>query len=218
MTIEEAKIFAGTLFCPADPELKAAKLRSHNLSQEFSALREDETEKRQALALQLLLEFGEGSFLQGPVFFHYGKHTKIGRRCFFNYNFTCQDDAPVVIGDDCNFGPNVTVTTAMHPLLASERRLMENAHGEKQHLCYAKPVTIGKDCWFGANVLVCPGVVIGDNCVIGAGSVVTRDIPANSLAFGVPCRVSRTITAADSMVYYPELLADYRVIPPELEE
>ena len=89
---------------------------------------------------------------------------------------------------------------------------MLNENGEIVHLCYAKPVKIGNDCWFGANVVVCPGVTIGDNCVIGAGSVVTRDIPSNSFAAGVPCHVIREITAEDSMENMPEVLGPYRVI------
>lgn len=207
---EEAKIFAGVLFSPGDPELKAIKLRSHKLSAEYSRTNEDDVEVRQHLTKLILAEFGEGSFMQGPIFFHYGRHTKIGKRCFFNYNLTVQDDAPVSIGDDCNFGPNVTIVTPVHPLLPNERRVMYDQAGNPKHLCYAKPVNIGKDCWLGANVVVCPGVNIGDNCVIGAGSVVTRDIPANSLAAGVPCKVIREISDADSMVNKPEICAGYR--------
>ncbi len=209
---EEEKIMAGVLFCPGEPELKAMKLKSHNLSQEYSSTREDETEKRQRLAEEILGSYGEGSFLQGPVFFHYGKHTKIGKRCFINYNLTIQDDAAVQIGDDCNFGPNVTIVTPVHPMLAEERREMLDRDGKRKHLCYAKPVKIGRDCWLGANVTVCPGVTIGDGCVIGAGSVVTRDIPANSFAAGVPCRVIREVTEKDSMKYKPEILSDNRTI------
>ena len=121
---EEEKIMAGVLFCPGEPELKVMKLKSHNLSQEYSNTREDEPEKRQRLAEEILGSYGEGSFMQGPVFFHYGKHTKIGKRCFINYNLTVQDDATVQIGDDCNFGPNVTIVTPVHPMLAGERREM----------------------------------------------------------------------------------------------
>ncbi|MGI5922894.1 MAG: sugar O-acetyltransferase [Lentisphaerae bacterium] len=207
---EEAKIFAGVLFSPGAPELRAIKLRSHKLSAEYSRTNEDDVELRQQLIKLILAEFGEGSFMQGPIFFHYGKHTRIGKRCFFNYNLTIQDDAPVSIGDDCNFGPNVTIVTPIHPLLPNERRVMYDQDGNPKHLCYAKPVSIGKDCWLGANVVVCPGVNIGDNCVIGAGSVVTRDIPANSLAAGVPCKVIREITEADSMVNKPDICAGYR--------
>lgn len=210
---EEEKIFRGELFCPGAAELKAIKLRSHKLSAEYSRTNEDDTEVRAALAKLILSEFGEGSFMQGPIFFHYGKHTRIGKRNFFNYNLTIQDDAPVIIGDDNNFGPNTTIVTPIHPMLPDERRAMLDEHGAPKHLCYAKPVHIGNDCWFGANVTVCPGVTIGDNCVIGAGSVVTRDIPANSFAAGCSCRVIREITEADSMVNKPEILAGYRVIP-----
>lgn len=180
MKKEEEKIFRGELFCPGDPDLKAMKLRSHKLSAEYSRTNEDDAELRAELASLILAEFGEGSFMQGLVFFHYGKHTRIGKRNFFNYNLTIQDDARVTIGNDNNFGPNVTIVTPVHPMLPAERRTMLDQDGNPKHLCYAKPVEIGNDCWFGANVVVCPGVAIGDNCVIGAGSVVTRDIPANS--------------------------------------
>ena len=126
----------------------------------------------------------------------------------FRSNLTIQDDAHVTIGDDCNFGPNLTIVTPVHPMLPEERRFMLDKDGIKRHLCYAKPVVIGKDCWFGANVVVCPGVTVGDNCVIGAGSVVTRDIPPNSFAAGNPCRVIRDITESDTMLNKPEILAD----------
>ena len=209
---EEEKIFNGILFSPGDPELKAIKLRSHKLSAAYSRTDEDDVEIRAGLVKLMLAEFGEGSFMQGPVFFHYGKHTKIGANTFANFNFTVQDDAEVTIGANCNFGPNVTIVTPVHPMVASERRAIRTAQGEEKLLCYAKPVHIGKDCWFGASVTVCPGVAIGDNCVIGAGAVVTRDIPANSFAAGVPCRVIREITEADSMKNHPEILADNQIV------
>lgn len=205
---EEEKIFKGILFCPGDEELRAIKLRSHNLSKEYSETSEHETEKRAYLAKEILANFGEGSFMQGPVFFHYGKHTSIGDRVFINYNFTVQDDALVTIGNDCNFGPNVTIVTPLHPMIASERKKMHDKNGNEKRFCYAKPVTIGSDCWFGANVTVCPGVTIGEGCVIGAGSVVTRDIPPNTFAAGVPCRVIREITESDSMSYKKDIIAD----------
>jgi maltose O-acetyltransferase len=150
--------------------------------------------------------------MQGPIFFHYGVHTEIGDNFFGNYNLTVQDDAKVVIGHNANFGPNVTIVTPVHPLIASERYLMLDVNGEPKHLCYARPVTIGNHVWLGANVVVCGGVTIGDGCVVGAGSVVTRDLPPKTLAAGVPCRVIREITEADSMRYRPEVLADCRVI------
>lgn len=212
---EEEKIAAGILFSPADPELKAIKLKTHNLNVDYNSTYEDETEKRAAILSEIIGEFGEDGFIQGPIAFHYGKHTKIGKNFFGNFNLTVQDDAEVTIGDNCNFGPNVTIVTPIHPMLPDERREMRTASGEKKHLCYAKPVHIGNDCWFGASVTVCPGVTIGDNCVIGAGSVVTRDIPANSFAAGVPCRIIREITEADSMKYKSAILSDNTVVENE---
>lgn len=211
MTAEEKKIFEGILFCPGDQELRAIKLKTHNLDLEYNKTYEDEVEKRKEILSQIVGELGEGSFMQGPIYFHYGIHTKIGKRLFANFNFTVQDDAHVTIGDDCNFGPNCTIVTPVHPMLPDERKVILNNKGEEKHMCYAKPVVIGNDCWFGANVVICPGVTIGDNCVIGAGSVVVKDIPANSFAAGNPCHVIRSLTEQDSMKNKPEILADNRI-------
>lgn len=212
MTKEEEKINAGILFLPGDPELRAIKLRTHNLDSEYNRTFEDETEKRKEILSKMFAELGEGSFIQGPIYCHYGIHTRIGKRFFGNFNLTIQDDAQVTIGDDCNFGPNVTIVTPIHPMKADERKLMLDKDGNPRRFCYAKPVKIGNDCWFGANVVVCPGVTIGDGCVIGAGSVVVKDIPAGTFAAGNPCRVIREITDADSMKNKPEILADNSVI------
>lgn len=210
---EEEKIERGVLFFPGDPELKRIKLRTHDLNIDYNKTYEEETEKRTSIIKEIVGEIGEGFFMQGPIYFHYGKHTRIGKNFFANFNFTVQDDARVTIGDNCNFGPGATIVTPLHPMVASERNRILTENGEIKRLCYAKPVTIGDNCWFGANVTVCPGVRIGDGCVIGAGSVVTRDIPANSFAAGVPCRVIREITVeSDGMVNYPEILAGNEVI------
>ena len=211
--LEEEKIRAGILFNPADPELKAIKRKTHNLNVDYNQTYEDETEKRSAILSEIIGAFGEGGFIQGPIAFHYGRHTTIGKNFFANFNFTVQDDAEVKIGDNCNFGPNVTIVTPLHPMLPNERKKMLSASGEEKHLCYAKPVHIGNDCWFGASVTVCPGVNIGNNCVIGAGSVVTKDIPDNSFAAGVPCKVIRTLSESDSMKFKPQILADNQIIP-----
>jgi maltose O-acetyltransferase len=206
---------SGLLFSPAEPWRKERKLKTHNLNLDYNRLYEDQTEERTAILREILGELNEGVFLQGPVTFHYGVHTKIGKGTFINFNFTCQDDAPVTIGERCNFGPNVTIVTPMHPMLAEERRALLCPDGTVKRLCWAKPVTVGNDCWLGANVVVCPGVTIGENCVIGAGSVVTRSIPANSFAAGNPCRVIRPLTEADSLSHRPEILGDCAVIGTE---
>ena len=210
MTPEE-RIFAGVLFCPGEPELVAKKLKTHNLHTVYNMTMEDEYEKRAAILWEILGEMGEGTRIQGPIAFHYGKHTKIGRNFFGNFNLTIQDDGEVTIGDRCNFGPNVTIVTPIHPMVPEERNALLGPDGKPKRLCYAKPVHIGSDVWLGANVVVCPGVTIGDGCVIGAGAVVTRDIPPRTFAAGNPCRVIREITEQDSMAHKPEILADFTV-------
>ena len=210
---EEERIFQGLLFRPGAQELREIKLRTHNLCQRYNQTFEDEVETRAALLMQIVGAMGEDGFIQGPVQFHYGTHTTIGKRFFGNFNLTIQDDARVTIGDDVNCGPNVTIVTPVHPLLPDERRRMLGPDGQAAHLCYARPVVIGNDVWLGANVVVTggyPNTWVSsssvDGCVIGAGSVVTRDIPPFSLAAGVPCRVIRQITEKDSMRFRPELL------------
>lgn len=211
MVKEEERIFQGIVFCPGDPELVALKLRTHNLNVDYNNTYEDEYEKRAAILGEILREMGEGTRIQGPIAFHYGKHTKIGRNFFGNFNLTIQDDGEVTIGDRCNFGPNVTIVTPIHPMVPEERNALLGPDGKPKRLCYAKPVHIGSDVWLGANVVVCPGVTIGDGCVIGAGAVVTRDIPPRTFAAGNPCRVIREITEQDSMAHKPEILADFTV-------
>ena len=202
----------GLLFFPGEDWRVQAKKKAHALNQKYNALSEEQAEERKEVLKELLGELNEGVSFNAPIRFHYGIHTKIGKNTFFNFNFTCQDDGEVTIGENCDFGPNVTVVTALHPMLANERKALKCPDGSVKRLCWAKPVTIGNGCWICANVTILSGVSIGDNCVIGAGSVVTRDIPANSFAAGVPCKVVRPITEADSMVNKPEILGDNKVI------
>ena len=122
---EEQKIFAGKLFCPGDPALRALKLKAHNLCTRYNATFEDETEIRTVLLSELFGSLGAGSFLQGPIYVHYGCHTTIGERFFGNFNLTIQDDARVTIGNDCNFGPGATIVTPVHPMLPDERKLLK---------------------------------------------------------------------------------------------
>jgi maltose O-acetyltransferase len=204
---EEEKLLSGKLFCPGDPELRAIKLRSHDLCARYNRTFEEDSSERAQILDALFASHGRNCFIQGPLFIHYGTHTRIGDNFFGNFNLTIQDDATVDIGDNCNFGPNVTIVTPVHPMLPDERRSFPDRGGTPKHMCFAKPVVIGSDCWFGANVVVCPGVTIGDGCVVGAGSVVTRDIPPMSFAAGVPCRVLRPITDSDSLRNRPELFA-----------
>ncbi len=202
----------GTLFYPNGPERMEIKKRAHALNQKYNALTEYQPEERKAVLRELLGELSEGVTMNGPIRFHYGIHTKIGKNTFINFDFTCQDDAQVTIGENCDFGPNVTIVTPLHPLLADERKSIRCPDGVDRRMCRALPVNIGDGCWICANVTILPGVTIGDNCVIGAGSVVTRSIPANSLAVGNPCRVVRRLSEADSLARRPDILAGCSVI------
>mgnify|MGYP002522113399 CR=1 FL=1 len=205
----------GEMFFPGEGWRVEVKKRAHALNQKYNLLTEDQTEERRAVLSELLGELNEGVSFNGPIRFHYGVHTRIGKDTFFNFNFTSQDDGMVMIGDNCDFGPNVTIVTPIHPMLFDERKALRCPDGSERRLCYAKPVVIGRGCWICANVTILPGVTIGEECVIGAGSVVTHPIPAHSFAAGNPCRVIRTLTEADSMKNKPEVLGDCEVIGKE---
>ena len=155
---EEERILAGLLFSPADPELRRIKQKTHNLNIDYNQTHEDEMEKRAAILREMLGELGEGCFFQGPIHFHYGIHTKIGKGLFANFNLTVQDDCSVTIGDYCQFGPNVTIVTPIHPMLAEERYELMTPSGPRRGLCYAKPVHIGsRRCALQSNPAHHPG-------------------------------------------------------------
>lgn len=158
---EEERIAAGQLFASEVPELVAKKEKAHRLSQDYNALYESDADKRTAILQDLLAEIGDGTLMLGPIRFHYGCHTKIGSGCFMNFNFTVQDDAEVVIGDHCNFGPNVTLVTPLHPMLPEERRGIVCKDGVERFLCYARPIAIGDDCWFGETWSCVPASLSG---------------------------------------------------------
>ena len=196
---EREKMLSGLLYDASDPELSALLLKARKLSRRYNQIDEDEQEKRESVLRELLSNTPNLPSLQAPVYFDYGCNTYFGKFCGANFNFTCLDVCPVYIGDNVMIGPNVTLATPMHPLLPEERNVRRREDGSYYSLEYAKPITIEKDCWLAANVVVCGGVTIGEGSVIGAGSVVTRSIPAHSLAAGNPCRVIRELTQADRM-------------------
>lgn len=193
---EKEKMLAGEPYDPTDKELTELRVKAHRLSQEYNMTYETDEAKRREILDELLPDRGEDAYLQGPVQFDYGVFTKVGRSFYANFNFTVLDTCPVVMGDNVFFGPNCTVATALHYFDPVLRRMRAREDGTPYDIEFGKPVTIGNDCWIASNVVICAGVTIGDNCVIGAGSVVTRDIPSNSLAAGNPCRVIRSIASS----------------------
>lgn len=202
---EQEKMIKGMIYDTSDSLLGTQRITAHKLCKDYNDLYEDEEEKKNEILNKLLPNKGEILYLQGPIQFDYGLYTTFGNSCYANFNFTVLDCAPVTIGDNVFFGPNCSLMTPIHPLLPRERNMRIKEDGTLYDLEYAKPIRIGNDCWFGANVTVCGGVTIGDGCVIGAGSVVTRDIPSGVLAAGNPCRVIRPITEEDSIELKKEL-------------
>ena len=185
MPTEREKMLGGELYDPLDPELTAARVRARDLCEALNATREMDVEERRRILIDLFGAGGEDVWMQPPFFCDYGANIFLGKRVFFNFNCVVLDVCAVRIGDFTLFGPAVQIYTATHPLEAELRRTRE----------FAKSVTIGSDVWVGGAAVILPGVTIGSRSVIGAGSVVTRDIPADVFAAGNPCRVIRPLNA-----------------------
>ena len=184
MKTERQKMMAGELYDAMDAELVAARAHARDLCQTLNATPEAEQEKRRRILEHLFGEGGDSVWMQPPFFCDYGSNISLGERVFFNFNCVVLDVCPVEIGSFTLFGPAVQIYTPMHPFNAEQRRREE----------FGKPVKIGSDVWIGGGAIILPGVRIGDRAVIGAGSVVTRDIPDGVFAAGNPCRVVRDIT------------------------
>lgn len=178
---EKEKMLAGEYYSAIDPELVRELNETKDIIQQYNNLRPSDTQGRFEILKNLIGKMADdNALIIQPFFCDYGKHIRLGKRFFANFNFTVLDEAYVTIGDDCFIGPNVSIYTACHSTNPIER----NSRKE-----WALPVTIGNNVWIGGSVTILPGVTIGDNVTIGAGSVVVKDIPSNVIAVGNPCRV-----------------------------
>jgi maltose O-acetyltransferase len=177
---DRTKMLSGALYTPWDPELVAARAACRSLLWAFNATRQDEIEARRSLLAQILGRAGANTWIEPPFFCDYGFNIETGDGAYFNFNCVLLDCAPIRIGAGALLGPNVQLYSGTHPIDPAERRT---------GLEYGLPITIGDNAWLGGSVIVCPGVTIGADSVIGAGSVVTRDIPEGVVAAGNPCRV-----------------------------
>jgi maltose O-acetyltransferase len=183
VSTEREKMLAGELYDPLDAELVAARERARDLTQSLNATPEAQRAERRRLLQELFGTGGDTVWMQPPFYCDYGCNIHLGRRVFFNFNCVVLDVCEVRIGDYTLLGPGVQILTPLHPLDAALRRTQE----------LGKPVSIGADVWIGGTALILAGVRIGARSVIGAGSVVTRDVPAGVFAAGNPCRVIRSV-------------------------
>ncbi|GIF72169.1 maltose O-acetyltransferase [Asanoa siamensis] len=178
------RMLAGEPYIADDPELARESVRAQRLTHEINSMDPGAHERLRALFTELLGGFGDGSEIRPPFRCDYGYQTFVGARTFANWGLISLDVATVTIGDDVQIGPNVQLLTATHPLEPQPRRDKWEA---------AQPIVIGDNVWLGGGVIVCPGVTIGANTVVGAGSVVTRDLPADVVAVGSPARVVKRL-------------------------
>lgn len=195
---EYQKMRGGELYNPTDPYLTRCRTQARAGADRYNRTSAYHFHTRTRMIQRLIPQHGTNFFLEPPIHLEYGTNIRFGNNFYCNFDCMLMDVAPIVIGDDVMFGPRVTLATPMHPLVGDERRIQQYPDGEYD-LEYAKPITIGDRVWLATGVTVCGGVSIGSDVVVGAGSVVTRDIPAGMLAAGAPARVIRPITDADRL-------------------
>lgn len=198
------KLHTGEIYYPSDDIIMKEQTLCLEKLYYYNATRPLESEKREKLLKEMFAEIGEGCYIEPPLHSNWGgHHTHLGKNVYANFNLTLVDDTHIYIGDYTMMGPNVVIATAGHPILPELR--------EKGYQ-FNMPVHIGKNCWLGAGVIVLPGVTIGDNVVIGAGSVVTKDIPDNVVAVGNPCRVLREVNEHDREFYFKDRRIDRNLL------
>ena len=188
---------AGMLYI-SDQAVMEEQKRARVLTQKLNTMDRSDFDGIQAV-IEELLGKAEKPFINPPFYCDYGSHIEIGKNFYANYNCVFLDVGKIVIGDNCLLGPNVSIYTAGHPVHPAARNTLYE---------YGVDVTIGSNVWIGGNTVICPGVKIGDNAVIGAGSVVTRDVPEWTVAAGNPCRVIRSITEEDRFTFFKDCQAD----------
>lgn len=193
---DKEKLHSGEIYYPSGDEIMTEQLGYVNKLYDFNMTRPTELDKREEMLKEMFAEIGENCYIEPPLHSNWGgHHVHFGNNVYANFNLTLVDDTHIYVGDCTMIGPNVTIATAGHPILPE---LREKAYQFNQ------PVHIGRNCWLGAGVVVLPGITIGDNSVIGAGSIVTKDIPANVVAVGNPCRVLREINEHDREYYFKD--------------
>ena len=198
------RMHCGMLYYPSGDDVMTEQLECLDKLYDFNQTRPSELDKRAAMLKEMFAEIGEDCYIEPPFHANWGgHHVHFSNSVYANFNLTMVDDTHIYVGDYTMFGPNVTVATAGHPI---------NPELRSKAYQYNMPVHIGKNCWLGAGVVVLPGVTIGDNVVIGAGSIVTKDIPSNVIAVGNPCKVLREIGERDRIYYFKDRKIDDEIL------
>ncbi len=198
---EYERMVSGLIYDPNDPEIMKEQVPFQKRLWEFNMLRPGDNEKKQAYMHEVFAECGENNYIELPLRANWGgRHLHLGSNIYINFNLTLVDDGHIHVSDRVMFGPNVTVTTANHPI---DPQLRERG------LQYNRDVWIGRNAWIGAGAIILPGVHIGENTVIGAGSIVTKDIPDHVVAVGNPCRILRPVSEHDRMYYFKNERIDW---------
>lgn len=201
------RMFTGDLYLPNDAAITGEQNACLELLYTFNQTRPSEQEKRNQLLKQMFAEIGENCYIEPPFHANFGgKHVHFGKNIYANFNLTMVDDGHIYVGDYTMFAPSVIVATAGHPILPELRETVYQ---------YNMPVHIGKNCWIGAGAIILPGVTIGDQVVVGAGSVVTKDLPSNVVAVGNPCQVVREVSEHDRIYYFKNRKIDWDTLPQE---
>lgn len=199
MTNKE-RMINGLIYYPSDCDIVEEQIKYADLLYNFNQTKPSELSKRTELLKLLLGSIGDNCYVEPPLHANWGKHTHFGDRVYANFNLTLVDDADIFIGDNVMFGPNVTIATASHPI---DPQLRSKGYQ------FNMPVYIGNNVWIGSGAVIMLGIKIGENSIIGAGSIVTKDIPPNVIAVGNPCRVMRVISEKDKKFYYKNKLIDW---------
>ena len=195
---EYEKMISGLLYNSSDEELINMRTKLRLQVDKFNRSSPADYEHRMQIIDEMIPHHGDNIYIEPNIRLEYGINLKIGKNFFLNFDSVILDVCPITIGDNVLIGPRVVIATPMHPLDYHERNT-QLVDGKMRSLEYAKPITIGNNVWIASNVTICGGVTIGDNVVIGSGSVVTKDIPSDTLAYGVPCKPIRKITEKDRM-------------------
>ena len=194
----------GELYLPNDDEIFQDQIRKLDRLYDFNMTRPTQLDKRKEMLKEMFAEIGEDCYIEPPLHANMaGAYVHFGKNVYANFNLTLVDDGHIYVGDYTMIGPNLTIATAGHPILPELR--------EKGYQ-FNMEVHIGKNCWLGSGVVVLPGVTIGDNVVVGAGSIVTKDLPSNVVAVGNPCRVLREMNERDKEYYFKDRKIDYSEI------